>query len=675
MSPAKDRFIELATQPLSDNAELKLAAEGELRRRLNENDSVAIGVAIRSLESADRHSNRKWWFRSLLIVTAIVSVLAMAQTILQVRKIVLFRTVSPLGSESSILRPALADGITPQQELLLFGAEGTTSRDDRWKPLWESDPDNPAYFAQYVTTSIQKQKEASPDLLAEANRIDPENGWFLALEAACVTDRVVSIGQFMTQEEPAKWIVRDPRRFSEALDILHLAASKPRIKSYQDSLMSERMSLLKPRTDFDRQQRRHTLEIAYETPFLHMRNLSRLLSAGAQECAIRGDVDGFRRIIADWEMLSRSLAMSGTCMQDLLYTKEVYNSPSWTFCDAANKLGLYAEAERFWMITNATAPEYCGFRDPAGWKNPGYPAGVARSLFPHSSILAANTLSSIVNEVQSRVPITEADLKPGRLADHAMFERACSIAGLILLGTASGLAAFHRFRHGQVCHRLATRLSRLASTADWMWMFAGGIIVPLLCYIIVTRFTPLSFRDWSLRWTVFLVPSAQFGAMVASMLVLPVIIARWRLNRRGAFLGLKSKRMSVGTTAGILSLLAIPAAGIPNFWGSEIVMIPVLMLIAFPLIWLITGLLSAALGNRENAIRRELLAILIVPSWIAGACTMAIASPIFYQSERYWIQRDQLLEISAETHGVSRYEWLVTQQLRKELLEMMDQPR
>ena len=60
---------------------------------------------------------------------------------------------------------------------------------------------------------------------------------------------------------------------------------------------------------------------------------------------------------------------------------------------------------------------------------------------------------------------------------------------------------------------------------------------------------------------------------------------------------------------------------------------------------------------------------------LARFIVLAATAPVHHAIERHWIQQDRLLEIAADAPALSRYEWLVTQQLRVELLETLDKAR
>ena len=63
--------------------------------------------------------------------------------------------------------------------LLLFGDYKSATESDRLKGAWESEPDNPGLYIEYVN-AYQWDFESYPaDMLTVAERIDPGNALFL----------------------------------------------------------------------------------------------------------------------------------------------------------------------------------------------------------------------------------------------------------------------------------------------------------------------------------------------------------------------------------------------------------------------------------------------------------------------------------------------------------------
>ena len=58
--------------------------------------------------------------------------------------------------------------LTADQRLLLFGDTSKSLPSERMKALWDSDPGNPAYFADYTIRFIRDHERIPPDFLATA---------------------------------------------------------------------------------------------------------------------------------------------------------------------------------------------------------------------------------------------------------------------------------------------------------------------------------------------------------------------------------------------------------------------------------------------------------------------------------------------------------------------------
>ncbi len=286
------------------------------------------------------------------------------------------------------------------------------------------------------------------------------------------------------------------------------------------------------------------------------------------------------------------------------------------------------------------------------------------------SLFAAMDMPMVARQVQTPPVLSVADLLPGRYADHALFGRAASLAAWILLGSGAGLAALHRYRQSRYVRMLSSRMVDLLGPCDRAWICIGGILLPVLWYLGITRLVPaLSAREWRINLSGFIQPGGQFGTLAVLLLAGPLVLAMWRLNRRGRLLGLSS-RMWPGWVAIASGALALPAFGLLMAPGAEWLQILIVscVLLGIPLLALFAGFGINLLGRHRHALRRATLARAVLPAWICGMLVMATSASLHYAEERYWIQMDHLSDV---TDTFTRYEGDVTQQLRKELLEMM----
>jgi hypothetical protein len=574
----------------------------------------------------------------------------------------------------------LGHDFTARERLLLFGNESASGSADRWKGLWDSEPDNPAFLAQYAAAYYSDFKNLSPEILEAATRIDPNNGWFIALSAGANAEVSVTKNKQTEQErkdlKAAVWKINDAEKLNAALALIHQAALKPEFNSHETELLGLRIPLLPKRTDFASQIPPVAYLASQSSSVIHLRKLIDALSAGAQECAARNDVAGFRQIVGDWQVLCHNVTDHGTTLVDLLVARVFYFGPAENFRDAAMSLGLDPDAARFTRLCELKKADK-EFRSRRWTVTP-----IQTLIGNRSSLLASLTLPLMERQVASPPPLSAALLQPSRYADHALFLRAISLAAWLLLGVSAGFAALHRYRQNPLVRSLSARMVDLLRFSDWAWILGGGILLPFLWYLAITHLTPLSSREWSFRATGFIQAYGQFGAMCILMLVLSTVLATWRLAKRGAWLGLATRCSWIGLLASASAILAVPAFGsvmldMPSIGlvgtPSLLALYVACALLGIPVLWLLVGFSRNVLGHHTHALRRATLARMMIPTWIFGMLAMVVSIPFHYAGECHWIQQDRLFEINVDAPAMSRYEWDVTRQLRKELLEMMDE--
>ncbi len=663
------RFIDLATRPLENNAELQLSAEAELRKSIEAHASDrpgALAESIESLETADRHPLRKRGWLVLVAVTAVIALPLLVHTILQLKEFSNVRSLVTMSGFPEFEKPKTL-GLTPQQKLLLLGASGMSNEADKWKPLWDSAPDNPAYLAEYASAYFREHKKLSPEILAAAEKLDPENAWFPALAASGIAEGAVTkertpSSSAKTPPKTPVWKINDGKRLEEALAAIHQFSGKTKFTAYQNELLKQRIPLFPPRRDFISQIPPMVYVASMPTTSVGSRKLCDVLAAGAQQCAVNGDAAGYRQIVNDWQELVPLIARDGNTLIDGLIARVFFTGPLQNFRDAARALGLEKEAQHFAEMHDRSLAEKEG-REKRDQVSPEF-----EWLRPHASVLTGLTIPMLGRQVKNPPHLTDNDLRPGRYADHALLERFGSWAAFLILGFCAASAFSFRFHQRPLARRLSARMVDLLRPSDWLWMFVGGIVFPVMWYFGITRLTPFSAREWSATWTVFIQPGGQFGCMVLSMLVMTLQMASWRLARRGAAIGLMTRFSWIGWLAAAAALAGVPAFGAV----MDIGMMACYALAGIASIWLMLGASLNVFGRAEQALRRATLGRLVWPVWVFGMLVMVALVPYHYAEERRWIQQDRILEISAESPGPSRYEYEVTQILRQELLESID---
>lgn len=678
MESDAERFIELATRRLADNAELQLSAQEQLREFIGENAEEHRGeltAATESLARADTHPRRRWWRIALVALMLVISLPLLGMSVLEFRQIRGFKSIF---SMDGFVAPKPDPHLSPAEKLLLYGADGGNNIADRWRPLWQSEPDNPAYLAEYAKADLSANEKLSDEVQQAAERIDPDNAWFGALAAAGMAEGAVSkvhgsSSVRRTTAGPAPvWTINDETRLNATLAAIHGLVGKPRFTGYQMEMMARRWPLFPASRDLVSQIQPLVYSASQTTGSIRLRKLADVLAAGAQQCAAKGDVAGFRQIVGDWRFLATTLVENSETLIDGLVTRVAISSPLANFRDAAKVLGLGEDAAYFSDLADRAEKE-----NRARTKGR-TPAALAAEEFieQHSSLLFGLSGPLVARQVKSPPILTDDDLRPGRYADHALFGRVGSWLAWVVLGICAAAAAVSLPLRSRLASRMSGRMQDLFRFSDGAWIVLGGLVFPVLWYLAITRLTPLAAREWSVKTSLFLQPGGQFGCLILSMVIMPAVIASGRLAKRGAALGLAAGLPWLGWLAAAAAL-----AGIPAFGGMRLVggtggacQIAALACLSISMIWIFGEIAVNFLNRGRQALRRATLARVLPPVWVAGMLMTVGLTFGFHAEEGRWIRQDRLLTVSKENPSPFQYESRVTQILRGELLEMIQPP-
>ena len=128
-------------------------------------------------------------------------------------------------------------------------------------------------------------------------------------------------------------------------------------------------------------------------------------------------------------------------------------------------------------------------------------------IMTKSSVMAGLLIPMTMRQLDSPPVITEDDLKPGRLADHALLGQAHSTIAAVCFGLLMLGALLSRTMVPHASQIVARRLADLVSPRDRMLLFAAGILAPVGLYFALIQIPHLSAREWGMRISVFIVPS------------------------------------------------------------------------------------------------------------------------------------------------------------------------
>lgn len=673
MPAPSDRFIAAATRSFADNPELEIAARGELEGFIADAGASrgdSLEEAAQRLETTG--SVGKWIRISLYLLTATVSLLVwgdFARSAYSFRAS--YQMITGLGTgtiDPRAREERLVEGKTREERLLLLGDSTKSSRSDRFKALWDSDPENPAYFSDYATVHSSDRGALPKNFLATSRELDPGNAWFISIAAA------VTAKESLNEMAPATLTpggaklrpVKDQAKLDEAISLFHEAAQAKRFESYQADLLAKRIQVLPPRTDVLEQMLPLYYVAGTSTLSLRLRALGDAVAIKANQLAKAGDTGGFLRLSSDWDHFSKTLASARyASLVDMLVTQVVLRAPLKSMAEAARDLGLPEEEKKLQALEDRFAERKAAMTAKVHHDSPAE---------QHGSLLAKLSLSAVGKQSRETVPITDEELKPGRMADHALAGRLLALLSWLVLGLMLLGSFLYRFRASPLIRALSARMLVLVRPVDWAWIIGVGVVLPLAYHQAIQRLTSLNGQEWSLMASRFIGPGGQMGSALWLMILLPLLIARWRFSLRADAVGLESRTRVWTWLCVVLGIAALPAFG-AAFGRDEVNVIVIEAagaLLGVLKLCVLIICIRAVFGRRSQLLRRVTLSRILVPVYATAMLLMLALFPIYHSEEKYWIERDDLTGMTTAKPGMTGYEYDVTQQLRREVLEILN---
>ncbi|MEK7953069.1 hypothetical protein [Luteolibacter soli] len=671
MPDPAERFIEAAVRPLADNAELQLMAAQELRSVLSqesgEHRGDSLEQAAANLETARPKSRAKVILYVAAALAVVLAAIPLARDYVRLRlaSYDLFAMTDPaaiglpglpFGPDIDQKVPGLFGPLTAPERLLLFGDPSQPSKADVIKSLWDSDPGNPALFADYART-VASGPDIPPDLLKTADRLDPQNAWFRYLAAGAkargnINELPVPSHVLKLNPKAPRYHIFDTAGQAEAIRLFQEATRLPSMKSYEHELLLQRLKILPPGDDvLGRKLTASYLHMVVPRTGASFGHLSQAIAARAEELAIAGDREGFVALTDAWEIFARrSIGNDGSILFPF--------SSLPAFTRAARMLGLASQEARYSSLEAAI-----GKRKEAQSQRTDKLVKQWRGLAEDAGggILLAGAA------VESPPPISLADLIPGEMAAREMWRRiASAMVGVVVLMVLL-LAAGGRFTRGKQAQALSEALVQVLRPSDHRWIVGVGIILPIVIHLLLEWLLPLTTA--SATQEAGLATFLRFGALAGAILLLPAQFASRRLGLRLGCLGWPRPRvLSVVASATMMTIAT--ATGWSQSEGAHILGgTLVIALLAVIIINLAVGVPTCP---RHHAVRFLTWGRSLVPAYATGLLLMALLVPFHHAREKHWTKLNVLTKIEPRIPAANRYEYEVDQQERKDLLELLD---
>jgi hypothetical protein len=683
MPSPQDRVIEAAVRPFSDNAELKLAA-AELLARTSGNLPEETLARWDAVDAKQRGPVRRWLPWGMLAVTSALMWLADAKEM-----IAYFQWVKWAKDSVSTMPPQAeqrtAAHVDARGKLLVFGDLASKNSVERKERLWQSDPENPAYFAEYAAVFASIHQSLPPDFLPTARRLDPDNAWFTYLAAF-----VDAWDAVRSADGKPPWKTLGQAQLDRALSLLRGTRTQTKCTRYTTELLRQRLALLPQGNLVERYDSIGSIKKTSDIGFFKFQfyQVSQVLAAGAWGAGERGDVPAFQELVKDGDHFLRGIYQDEvSTLTDEVVRALFVRTLAQTYAESAAKLGLREEADMWKKIGDESAKR----QNPSRIWNFTIDGKVVDPMTATGSMLGGS-VRNLGKYLETPLPLTDADVKPGRLLDHEILSRFFNYICWLVMALCLGLAAVYRFRVSELSRRLAARMTELLRPADWGWIVGLGILLPFAFVMGINRLTPLGGRAFGMKGPFMLMPACHFLGLVVLWLVVPVQIIRWRLAKRAGGFGF-SGHSRIGWVAVACAVAFVPWIGwaaisesFPLWWvlsmnalgiqldvtgGSPWLFWQALVLLGIPALWLAGVAVRALFCRADRQLHRAAAARVLVVSSAAALAVLCLASQGFKAAEHYWFARDELGRMDPARPGWSVYEYRVAVQLRKEMRDIL----
>ncbi len=672
MTDSTDPLVAAAVRPLTGDAEMNSSAV-RLLESLREERPDQTEAALKRWHAPAREKRRMSWRVTLHLTALVISILLLTHATLDFLR---HRRTLPAFSNGLEETADLFDStrLSAHDKLLLKIGDGLQSPTELAKALWDSDPTNPAYFSEYCAAYISDQKKLPADFLEQARRIDPSNTYFPYWAAAVAAQDAVKRRSLSKAAKAAgaapEWDVMDEGKVDQALAIVHESLNLPDCRNYEIQMIRERIPLLPQSTP---------LEYSRSISFLHMTTSSNLsmhlanaLAAKAWLCGNRGDTQGIIALkqVVDVYLRNISCTEPGAIVEDLIIERGAMVTLK-NLNESAVKLGLATEATE--IQTRLDRLEKLASDRKAGvFEIEGKEA---------SRQLGVNNDYSIVFIAKYALHppvLTDRDVKPGRMREYDILSQVCTFGTWALLAFVAGLTALYRFRPPRVIRDLSARMELLLRPADWVWLCVVGI-PPFIYCLLITRLTTLGGSGANIFAGaiqlpydgVVLLPIAQFTGLFFMMLILLVLVARWRLGKRAAFFGFGKARLWPGAIAFVSAAASIPVLGWAVTEASDIALKISWGLFVIPMAWILAVLIRAMTAGAPHLLHLTTASRVLVPAYSAAMVILLMATPFHMMSRQRWFELDTMNHLDAAYPSLTKFEYQLSVAARQELREAL----
>jgi hypothetical protein len=155
------------------------------------------------------------------------------------------------------------------------------------------------------------------------------------------------------------------------------------------------------------------------------------------------------------------------------------------------------------------------------------------------------------------------------------------------------------------------------------------------------------------------------------MLILPVLIARWRMGKRAACFGFGKTRLWPGGLALLSAAAFIPVIGWAVTNASDVALKISWGLLVIPTAWILAVMIRAMTAGGSHLLHLATVSRVLVSSCLAAMVVLLLTTPFFMATRQYWFKQDRMNRLDAAYPSLNKFEYELALAARKELREAL----
>lgn len=543
--------------------------------------------------------------------------------------------------------------LPPSEAELVIGAPGESDEIRKWQRVWENHPEEAAHFWTYALAYRKMHAKWPADFVTTGERLDPGNGWFRLM--AATESLKASIGdsppppRITAQERldarakrlpppkrplvsKPKRIVRDQSAFDRGWQELEASLAMPRWDDQRRRLDAIRAGVWPSASDYPSFCASQLLTYSQPEDVISGWLDLRSVTEAFEQAAAKADKDTLEILEGRLKSITRRTAGGSDDMMRSLIARSVARNSANTLSKAWTRLGEPDRAKTWSDFATATDPKLA----PT-------PPSITDALTKNrGSNLVSRTSDVLPRRSPESAPVTEGELKGGRLAEYAMYERLMLHGIALLLAIALGFLLLAPLRDRRDLGLIPSRLVGLLDGRDRLRIFAMGIALPAAVYLLSTHPPGLITRRIGITEQGFMLWLAQSVAVVVAMLLGTLQAARRQLDRRGNLLALGWVGPDPGRLCFPAALLVMPLGAILPGWMTKNDTLEfagyatILGFVDFPLLWLLWQAVGSLHGSSARKLHRAVLMHATAPFVAIALAATALLIPWVYSQEKAW---------------------------------------